>query len=1073
MAADRRPKPTERDMLGKVLRKLIIAVAGVVLLVFAALVYLNSDHGRERVAGYIESRYGHEVAFDGVARIGFSPLSVSLANLAVAVPGEEPWLTIERATLTAPRALLDPSAEDPVVVALSGASLAAGRLPGRRGGERRQTWLPFPVEIAVDQSVIEGLPGDRAALDIESMNLRADLASGARFSLRAALGGEPVASELLAGFGDPVADSSSARVSGWIDFAGLTLAVHGDVADWPALGGVDLQLTAAGDIAGQAGVGAQFFDERVKGRLFGDVGALTFEMSEMAATTAHGGFGLSATIRQERRRLVMEHGDLEVEASDLAAFLGDFGFDAGVTLPARLSARLDGDYDGVNVEHFTVVIGDGDVELAGSGRFARDEAGGGDRVEDVRFTIDADDIAIIISAFGVDSRLTGPLTGSAVADGPLHRILVERLQLDLGAGALTATGEGVLARSDHGMSLELAASVRGTDIARVVPKVPMAEWFGERGEASGTLRFAERQFSLAGLVALFESERGRARVSGDIQRLRDLASSGIEVVLDAAPASAPAGIVALDLALDLPEGLDAGAAVEANGAAARGRFEFEGTIAEPRRLAGIAGEFRFEPDPSLLRGVEAPGAAAFAGRVEAGALDEREFELSARLVGSDGTISYSGRLDEDFGGSGQLRLKDMDANAMTALAGATTAFPNPVDLVGSLRHDASGIYLEGLDLASGETRIQGSVDVRFPGSNDELPHVRVDATAPDLHLADLGLDTAPDAETTAEAASRTSYFSTAPLSLKSLATFDLDLDLDVGTLHSKAIDYQSVSFRGQGRGGVVEIASTQRMLGGGESSLELHIDSSAARPAVSVNVLLDGIDPGRLRALEDSGDEYSGDIDVEIEIAGHGDSVHEIMSGADGHLLVRINSAVLPNRQLNLLSADVLFEVFRIVNPFDRQARNMEIECGVVGFVVRGGKAVADKSIVIKGSRLLIIGEGEIDLGSERLALVMRPKAQEGIGLSTSGLVKFIGVGGTLSAPEYRTDPKGLLMTGASIGAAVASGGMSLLLQNMFDRLTTGGKECARVEAAFRDSLAGSAKAGREPQRESVHPPSR
>src|SRR5690606_5892316 len=393
--------------------------------------------------------------------------------------------------------------------------------------------------------------------------------------------------------------------------------------------------------------------------------------------------------------------------------------------------------------------------------------------------------------------------------------------------------------------------------------------------------FAERQFSLAGLDAVFESERGRARVSGDIQRLRDLASSGIEVVLDADPESAPTGLVSLDLALGLPEGLDAGATVEANGVAARGRFEFEGTIAEPRRLAGIAGESRFEPDPSLLRGVEAPGAAAFAGRVEAGALGERRFELSARPVRRDGTFSYSGRLDEDVGGSGQLRLKDMDANAMTALAGATTALPNPVDLVGSLRHDASGIYLEGLDLASGETRIQGSVDVRFPGSNDELPHVRVDATAPDLHLADLGLDTAPDAETAPEAASRTSYFSTAPLSLKSLATFDLDLDLDVGTLHSKAIDYQSVSFRGQGRGGVVEIASTQRMLGGGESSLELDIDASAARPAVSVNVLLDGIDPGRLRALEDSGDEYSGDIGVEIEIAGHGDSVHEIISGAD------------------------------------------------------------------------------------------------------------------------------------------------------------------------------------------------
>lgn len=1073
MAADTRPKPTERDMLGKVLKKLIIAVAGVVLLVFAALVYLNSDHGRGRLAAYIESRYGHEVAFDGVARIGFSPLSVSLANLAVAVPGEEPWLTIERATLSAPSTPLAPSAEDPVVVALSGASLAAGRLPERRGGERRRTWLPFPVEIAVEDSVIEGLPGDRAALDIESMRLRADLASGARFSLRAELGGEPVASELLAGFGDPVADTSSARVSGWIDFAGLSLAVHGDVADWTALGGVDLQLTAAGDIAGQAGVGAQFFDERVQGRLFGDVGALTFEMNEMAAATPHGSFGLSATIRQERRRVVMDHGVLEVEASDLAAFLGDFGIDAGVARPARLSARLDGDYDGVNVEHFTVVIGDGDVELAGSGRFARDEAGGGDRFEDVRFTIDADDIATIVSAFGADSPLTGPLTGSAVAGGPLQRVVVEGLELDIGTGALTATAEGVLARDDAGPSLELAASVRGTDIAAVVPKVPMAEWFGNRGEASATLRFADRQFSLAGLDAVFESERGRARVSGDIQRLRDLASSGIEVVLDADPESAPTGLVALDLALDLAEGLDAGATVEANGVAARGRFEFDGTIAEPRRLAGIAGEFRFEPDPSLLRGVEAAGAAAFAGRVEAGALETREFELSARLVGSDGTISYSGRLEEDFSGSGRLRLADMDVNALTALAGATTAFPHPVDLAGNLRHDASGVYLDDLDLAGGETRIQGSVDVRLPRAGDELPHVRVDATAPDLYLADLGLDPTPDQPTTAEPGSRTSYFSTSPLSLKSLETFDLDLELEVHTLHSRALDYESVSFRGRGRRGVLEIVSTQRMLGGGESSLELDIDASAARPEVVVNLMLDGIDPGKFRALKDGEGSYGGDIDVEVRFTGRGDSVHEIMAGADGHFLIRINRAVLPNRQLNLLSADVLFEIFRIVNPFDRQAQNMEIECGVIGFVVRGGRAVADKSIVIKGSRLLIIGEGEIDLGTERLALVMRPKAQEGIGLSTSGLVKFIGVGGTLSAPEYRTDPKGLLMTGASIGAAVASGGMSLLLQNMFDRLTTGGKECARVEAAFRDSLAGPAKTGREPQRESVHPPSR
>jgi hypothetical protein len=254
------------------------------------------------------------------------------------------------------------------------------------------------------------------------------------------------------------------------------------------------------------------------------------------------------------------------------------------------------------------------------------------------------------------------------------------------------------------------------------------------------------------------------------------------------------------------------------------------------------------------------------------------------------------------------------------------------------------------------------------------------------------------------------------------------------------------------------VESVAQLLGGGNARLNLEADVRGERPEVSLELDLEGIDPGELRALQESPGNYKGDVDLELVVAGPGNSVREILSHADGHFLIRVNEAVIPNRKLNLLSADFLFESLRTVNPFIRQTNELEIECGVVAYMIRDGKATADNSVVIKGKRLLIVGEGEIDLGTERVAMVIRPKAQEGIGLNTSGLVKFIGIGGTLSKPQIRTDPKGLLITGATIGAAVASGGMSFLFQNIFDRLTTGKKECERVEAVFRDRLAGVEK---------------
>ncbi|MEA3291068.1 MAG: hypothetical protein U9Q71_01980, partial [Pseudomonadota bacterium] len=121
------------------------------------------------------------------------------------------------------------------------------------------------------------------------------------------------------------------------------------------------------------------------------------------------------------------------------------------------------------------------------------------------------------------------------------------------------------------------------------------------------------------------------------------------------------------------------------------------------------------------------------------------------------------------------------------------------------------------------------------------------------------------------------------------------------------------------------------------------------------------------------------------------------------------------------------------------------VECAVLNFPIKKGNINAKRTIAIKTDKLTLLGGGKINLRNESLNLVVSPKARKGFGISAGTLAKMVGIAGTITEPRVDTHLRGYLETGAVIGAAIATSGLTLLAQGLWDRTTANSNVCNLV----------------------------
>lgn len=407
------------------------------------------------------------------------------------------------------------------------------------------------------------------------------------------------------------------------------------------------------------------------------------------------------------------------------------------------------------------------------------------------------------------------------------------------------------------------------------------------------------------------------------------------------------------------------------------------------------------------------------------------------------TESGSGNLKLDLKGSFDHRALRVTAKtgSLAALRAAEARFPfelaaeagsagtrGPVvlKLTGQVTRSGQKIAVDDFKFGLGKNTLNGKIGVEF---GRERPLVRAELAAP---LLDLSTALAPAAKSDAvktPAGKPQRVFSADPLPLDALNAADAVVEIKAdkvvlpGNRGLGALRAHAVLNRGR-----LELDPLQFNSGGGLLTMRATVDASArGTAAVAVTVEGRGLALGELMALVGRQGEISGGkSDVNIKLKGRGNSVRSLMAALDGNVRLVVGPARLKRTEINI-AGDILSSVLDAANPFRKKDDYTELRCAVARVPINNGVARVERSVALDTSKVSVVAAGTVNLANETLDVAVRPKAKEGLGIGAGDLASVVRVTGTLAEPALGIDAAGAATQMAKIGAAMATGGMSLL----------------------------------------------
>jgi hypothetical protein len=151
------------------------------------------------------------------------------------------------------------------------------------------------------------------------------------------------------------------------------------------------------------------------------------------------------------------------------------------------------------------------------------------------------------------------------------------------------------------------------------------------------------------------------------------------------------------------------------------------------------------------------------------------------------------------------------------------------------------------------------------------------------------------------------------------------------------------------------------------------------------------------------------------------------------------------NTFLQRLYGDMLNEILETINPFSKSDPEAQIRCLVLPIEIKDGRLGVNPEALLMTNKLRIGSDAAIDLKTEKLEMTFRTTPRKGLTISAGEILNpFVMVVGTLAEPRLAVDAKGSLISG---GAAVATGGLSILARATWNRLVRSKDPCETASA--------------------------
>ncbi len=527
--------------------------------------------------------------------------------------------------------------------------------------------------------------------------------------------------------------------------------------------------------------------------------------------------------------------------------------------------------------------------------------------------------------------------------------------------------------------------------------------------------------------------------------------------------------------LDTPQDIDA--EVDAAGpdlAAAARLFGVDGAPARPFEVAGYVGwhrgqiEFR---DTGVRLGkvkLRGSGSVRAAARptidvtVRSEQLDLSEYLPQVPAAPVDGRVRLSPdrqtmRFDVE-GNFDELKVKsagslddlgaprDFDADvdiSGPSLARAAQLFEienapaKPFTVAGQLRKQAGLIAFRDARASVGELRVHGSGSVRA----GEIPQIELDLDADTLDLTPY-LSQQPNTPAPAATGNKRGgrLIPDEALPFDALHGLDVRLDAMAKKVIAGPRSLSDLSLKARISGGVLTVPAFVLVGERGarfEGALVMRPEGAGGQ--VGLRIDGQGLDLG-LPAANQAEQEALPLYDVRVMLDASGSTVRQLAASANGYVRIVSGAGRLRTRNMRLFTNDFLAELLSTIDPFLEDDPYTNVQCAVVAAVVENGEVSGEPGLVVQSDRLLIAARARIDLRNEILEADINTVPRKGLGVSVSSFINpYIKVGGTLAGPHFEIDPKSTLLEG---GAAIMTGGISILAKSMFDRVTASADPC-------------------------------
>ena len=441
-----------------------------------------------------------------------------------------------------------------------------------------------------------------------------------------------------------------------------------------------------------------------------------------------------------------------------------------------------------------------------------------------------------------------------------------------------------------------------------------------------------------------------------------------------------------------------------------------------------------------LAGIEAlpDGAFSAAGRIERKGTDmdftDAELRIGDIRFSANGTLSSSPLANDSnfrFSASGpELRQLGLPFG-ISVLPAKTFSISADVNGV------PQGFAIEHLVARIGENDIVGS----FTADLRDKPQITGSLSATYLDLkGPLLVEEDVSAESTEQAGEF--FFSDEPLDAAWLDKVNIAVELELGRLLLRQAEMLDFKIGVKLMDGVLDIDPVAFREQDGRMNAKLHLETRDGVHAVELSVHAENL---KLDFWASSKEDLAAlpPLGADMQFTGTGKSLHQIMAASHGSIRIQQGAGRFRKSRGAAIFGDLLSQIVRTLNPLASQDEFAYLECSIYRVGIENGMATIE-TFAVQMDRMRIFVRGSANLNDEKLDISFRIVPREGIGVSLGSVANsFFKLGGTMNEPQFKIDPTASVTT---TGAAIATGGLSLLAKGLWDRMSVQSDICKELE---------------------------